>query len=124
MQQVFWVALAGTLGALSRWGVTVVAERFGEDLPWGTLIVNGLGSILLGFLVEAAIRADWPPEVKVAVGTGFLGSFTTFSTFSVETVRLLETGDYTAAGANVAANLILGLGGAAVGIWLAMRMHP
>ena len=124
MQQVFWVALAGTLGALSRWGVTVAAERFGEDLPWGTLIVNGLGSILLGFLVEAAIRADWPPEVKVAVGTGFLGSFTTFSTFSVETVRLLETGEYTAAGANVAANLILGLGGAAVGIWLAMRMQP
>lgn len=123
MHQVFWLALAGSLGAIGRWGISLWAQRFGEDLPWGTLIVNGLGSLLLGFLLEAAIRSDWPPEVKLAVGTGFLGSFTTFSTFSVETVRLLESGDYRAAALNVGANLALGLAGAALGIWLATRMH-
>ena len=123
MLQVFWVAVAGMIGALSRWGVSEAAKRIGEDFPWGTLIVNGLGSILLGFLVQAALQADWRPEIKLAVGTGFLGSFTTFSTFSVETVKLIEAGNWTAALSNVGLNLTLGLGGAALGIWLATRMH-
>ena len=119
MQQVFWVGLAGAAGALSRWGVTIAAQRLaGMGFPWGTFAVNVVGSILLGFLIQASDRAGWPTDLKLALGTGFLGAFTTFSTFSVETVRLIEAGKYAMAAGNVGGNLALGIGGAALGIWL------
>ncbi len=124
MPVLLWIALAGALGAVSRHGVALAAERAaGAGFPWGTLIVNAIGSILLGFLLESVVRAGWSNEVKLALGTGFLGAFTTFSTFSVETVRLIEAGRYAAAGGNAVGNVALGLGGAMLGIWLALRVH-
>ena len=118
MQQWILVGLAGALGSMSRYGVTLAAERW-ADFPWGTFIVNVLGSFLLGFVLEGALRGEISAEVKLAVGTGFLGAFTTFSTFSVETVRLMEAGRWMAAAGSAGGNLTLGIVGAGLGIALA-----
>lgn len=120
MQQLLWIGLAGALGALSRHGLGLAANRAVDwGIPAGTLAVNVLGSIALGFLMEGCDRAGWSAELRLALGTGFLGSFTTFSTFSVETIRLVESGNYGAVAANIGANLVLALAGAALGIWVA-----
>jgi CrcB protein len=117
------IALAGALGSLGRHGASVLTVRwFGDVLPYGTLAVNTLGSLILGTLTGLALVSDVvPASIRVPVATGFLGAFTTFSTFSVETVRLAERDPWLAA-ANVAANLVLGLGaavlGVAIGRWL------
>jgi len=113
-----WIALCGAFGSVSRYYVGLGAIRvWGEDWPWGTLIVNGLGSFLLGAVTAiVALRPDWPPEVKLAAGTGFMGAFTTFSTFSVDTLGLLESGRMGAAAGNVLGNVSLGLAAAFVGV--------
>ncbi len=118
MNAVLLIAAAGALGALSRYGVSLLAARWlGEDFPFGTLIVNIIGCLLLGFLAQGAlINPALSRHVKLAIGTGFLGSFTTFSTFGVETITLLEGGDWGAALANVGLNLVVGLAFAALGM--------
>lgn len=100
------------MGALSRWGVSTLVA-----VPWATFVVNVLGSILLGFLVAATDK----PELRLLLGTGFLGAFTTFSTFSVESMQLVESGEYGVAAASVLGNLVLGLSGAALGLYLGAR---
>jgi len=92
--QIFAIAGGGALGALGRfWVSTGVYRVLGRDFPWGTLAVNTLGSFLMGLLfvlfIERLIVGD---EVRAAVLVGFLGAFTTFSTFSVETLNLIEQG--------------------------------
>ena len=96
---------------LGRYGVTVAMTRWlGEDFPYGTLAVNALGSLLLGFLAHVLLHhPSVPPSWRLPLTTGFLGAFTTFSTFSVETVKLLDAGHHGAAASNVLANLALGL---------------
>lgn len=123
MQTLLLIAVAGALGALSRYGVSLWALRaFGEDFPLGTLVVNVLGCLLLGFFMGAsAVHPGVTREVRVALGTGFLGSFTTFSTFGVETVRLVEEGAWGGALLNVGLNVVVGLACAAAGLALARR---
>ena len=93
-----WLAigLAGALGALARYGLSGWVHRFaGPDFPAGTLAVNLAGCFVLGLLTELARHVGWvSPEVRVWVGIGFLGAFTTFSTFGVETFRAAEAGDW------------------------------
>lgn len=115
---VLLIAAAGALGALSRYGVSLLAAKWlGEDFPFGTLIVNVLGCLLLGFLAQGALgNPALSRHLKLAIGTGFLGSFTTFSTFGVETINLMERGEWGSALANVALNLVVGLGCAALGM--------
>lgn len=120
MVQVVWIAVAGAAGAVSRYGVGLGAARFlGEDLPWGTLLVNVSGSLLLGALLQATLSTDWiPPSARAPLTTGFLGAFTTFSTFSVETVVLVDRGQAAAAAGNMLGNLGLGLAAAYGGMQL------
>ena len=94
MRQILAIAGGGALGALGRfWLSTAVYRLLGRDLPWGTLVVNVLGSFLTGLLFVLFIeRAAAGPELRAAVLVGFLGAFTTFSTFSVETLVLIEAG--------------------------------
>jgi len=124
MYTVLLVAGAGALGAVSRYGVSLWALRaFGDRLPFGTLLVNVVGCLLLGFLLQAGIESPGlSREVKVALGTGFLGSFTTFSTFGVQTVRLAERGEWGSALLNVALNVVVGIGCAWLGILAARRV--
>jgi CrcB protein len=86
--------------------------------PWGTFAINVSGSFLLGVLTGAALYHGLGPLPKTALGTGFCGAYTTFSTFSYETVRLVEEGSVLAASANMVASVVVGLVAAAAGIAL------
>lgn len=114
------VALAGAVGAPARYLIdTLVQERTSGVFPWGTLLVNGTGSLLLGLVTGLALYHGLGHVPKTLVGSGFCGSFTTFSTFSYETVRLLEDGARLEAVANLAASVGVGLAAAALGLALA-----
>ncbi len=124
MAQLAWIALGGALGALARHGTGALCERwFDPSLPWGTFTVNALGSFLLGLLVETiAGNESIDPGLQAMLATGLLGAFTTFSTFSVQSVRLMERGDYGWAAANVLGNVVVGLSLAALGVAAARRL--
>lgn len=108
--QWMWVGLGGALGAIARWSLSgAVHGAFGAALPWGTLAVNVLGCFGLGVVAvwaDAATGGEW---IRSALGVGFLGAFTTFSTFSLEVVRLAQEGHEGRAVAYVAASLAVGL---------------
>ena len=109
------VGLAGAVGALLRHGIGVFVGS--TTWPWPTLGINVLGSFLLA-LVATWGAGRWPGVVTTAVGTGLLGAFTTYSTFSLQTVTLVRDGRLGAAGAYVLASVVLGIGAAAAGLLL------
>ncbi|MDQ3714908.1 MAG: fluoride efflux transporter CrcB [Actinomycetota bacterium] len=116
------VALGSGLGAPARYLLhRFIQRRHQRVLPWGTLAVNISGSLLLGLLLGSAARWGLDQRVLAAVGTGFLGSYTTFSTFTWETVRLVENRAYLAAMGNVALSLVSGLAAVAAGIAVALH---
>ena len=88
------IALGGSLGAISRyWVSTATYSWLGNNFPYGTLMVNVTGSLLMGFLTVVLVqRFDVSNEVRLGLIVGFLGSFTTFSTFSMDTIHWLESG--------------------------------
>jgi CrcB protein len=93
---IWYVAAGGAVGSVARYLLsTLLQERSGGVFPVGTLVVNVTGSLLLGLLLRYSLDAPaFSPEVRVLLATGFCGGYTTFSTFSYETARLMETGDY------------------------------
>jgi CrcB protein len=126
VQSILLVGLAGAFGAVSRYGVGLLAQRsLGAHSAVGTLLVNVLGCLLLGFLLELDRNSNVVgPSLRLLLGVGFLGAFTTFSTFGYETIRFLQNGDGQAALLNVAGNLILGLGGVWLGLLAARAWYP
>jgi fluoride exporter len=111
--------VAGAAGALLRYEVEfAVRRRTGSDLPVGTLVINVSGSLALGILLGVAEHHGVSTTLVTVAGTGLLGAYTTFSTFSVDTVGLLERGRTGAALANLGASLVLGLGAAGLGLLL------
>ena len=89
----FLVGLFGIFGAMARYGIGILFSPI-SIFPYGTLCINWFGCFLLSWLTKSAFqRLTWASEVKTAIGTGFVGSFTTFSTFSVETVKLVRDGN-------------------------------
>ena len=116
MREALAVGLAGALGALLRHGLVALGARWDlGSFPWVILLINGVGSLALGALVGAHAVGAVSTELRVAVGAGLLGGFTTFSTFSVDTVRLAERSPGWAV-ANVVASVGVGLAAAAVGL--------
>ena len=115
------LAAAGALGALARYGVSVAAVRWAPaTFPWGTLVVNLAGCFALGYLGSMAFEdPDHEARMRLIAGTGFLGAFTTFSTFGVETFRALEAGEWGVAAANVGINVVGGVALAAAGFYFA-----
>jgi len=111
------VALGGALGALARYGLSGwMHAATGWLFPIGTLTVNLAGSFLLGLLLQATTeRYLMAPELRLALTTGLCGSLTTFSTFSYETLVLLEEQQWAAAGLNTVLNLVLCLGAVFLG---------
>jgi len=113
----FGLVLAGAGGALMRYEVELhVRRRFGSSFPFGTLLINVSGSFALGLLVGLAERHGVRAGVVTVLGTGLLGAYTTFSTFSYDTVGLAQRGKSGAAWVNVAASSAFGLGAAALGL--------
>jgi fluoride exporter len=114
MSALVWigVALLGGVGAVLRFELdAAVQRRFAGEFPLGTLAVNGVGAFALGVLTGAGIGGD----ALLLAGTAVLGSFTTFSTWMLETQRLGEEGEEALAGANVIVSVLVGIGAAAAG---------
>lgn len=116
---VLGVAVAGALGAVLRFAVDhTLQRRTHSDFPLGTLVVNTTGSFVLGLLVGTADHHGLSTEWVTVLGTGLIGAYTTFSTFTFDTVRLLENAEWVPGAANVAASVVFGLGAAALGLAL------
>jgi CrcB protein len=114
------VGIAAFAGAICRYLVDLAVQRRTKGvLPFGTLVVNLSGSFVLGFLVGLGLYHDLENTTRTVAGVGFVGAYTTFSTFAYETVRLLEDGSVLEAFANAAASLALGLAAAGAGLALA-----
>lgn len=112
------LALAGGLGAAARLLLDgVIRERIGGVTPWGTIIINLTGSLLLGLITGLAVSHVLPEAVHVVVGTGFLGGYTTFSTASYETIRLLQERRWTVGVLNGLGVLVATTVLAALGLW-------
>jgi fluoride exporter len=114
----FWIALAGALGTVSRyWLSLAVSSHFGDLFPWGTLIINITGSFAIGFFATLT-GPDGPvlaqPETRKIFMIGFCGGYTTFSSFSLQTLQLAQSGQWLLAAGNIIASNV----GCLVAVWL------
>lgn len=118
MLNYFWIAVGGALGSVARyWASGFVASRIGETFPWGTIIVNVSGSFVIGFFGTLT-----GPDGRLLVSTtarqfvmiGLCGGYTTFSSFSLQTLTLAQDGEYLAAGGNIVLSVVLCL----LAVWL------
>ena len=110
------VMVIGGIGSVTRFLVDrTLARRVSRPFPYGTLTVNITGAALLGFLTSLAL----PKDVSLLIGTAFVGAYTTFSTWMLETQRLSEERQMLAAFANIAFSVLLGLGAVLLGQWIA-----
>jgi CrcB protein len=113
-----WIALGSALGGVARYGCSsLLAHSVGETFPWGTLLVNVLGSFVIGiFTALTGPDGRWivPPDMRLFVTVGFCGGYTTFSSFSLQTLNLVRAGEIGPAAANAALSVVLCL----VSVWL------
>jgi len=123
----FWIAIGSALGGIGRYFCSGVAARLiGETFPWGTLIVNVVGSFIIGFFATLT-----GPDGRIFVGSnarqfvmvGFCGGYTTFSSFSLQTLNLLQDGEWAYAGFNIAVSVILCLVAVWAGYALAVSLN-
>jgi CrcB protein len=112
------VLVAGALGAPARYLIERAARRIGSAIPWGTLVVNVSGSFALGVVTGVALTHGISPAARAVVGTGFLGAYTTFSTYVYEVVRDAERQRVPNAAVYLLASVVIGTGAAAVGLAL------
>ncbi len=114
----FWIGLGSALGGMGRyWCSGVVARTFGETFPWGTIVVNVSGSLIIGFLATLMSpdgRLFVPPDARAFLAIGLLGGYTTFSSFSLQTLNLVRDGEWLWATANIFLSLTLCL----AAVWL------
>jgi CrcB protein len=116
------ISLGAIAGALSRYYLTLwFAQRFGTAFPYGTFFINLTGCFGMGFFLTVALErvATIPPEVRLMVTTGFLGAYTTFSTYGLESVTLVRNRNFPAASFYWAGSAILGIISVQLGILLA-----
>ncbi|MEH6475667.1 MAG: fluoride efflux transporter CrcB [Sneathiella sp.] len=114
------IAIGGAIGACARYGVGTLAVRMlGHGYPYGTLIVNILGSFLMGVLIETlALKWSPPPEIRSLLVTGFLGAFTTFSTFSLDVAVQVQKGAFLIAGGYIFLSVLLSIIGLFAGLYV------
>lgn len=114
------IAVGGAAGAMSRYAVdTLVTERMGSFFPFGTLLINLSGSFILGLLFALAMeRGVLSPEIRPPLIIGFLGAYTTFSTWMLQSWALIEQGAWISAGVNLVGSVVLGLVAVVAGLAL------
>ena len=119
-----YIAAGGAVGSIARYALgTAIQDRAGGAFPWGTMLINVTGSLLLGFVMQYfADSATATSETRALLTTGLLGGYTTFSAFSYETVRLTEDGNYRAAALYAGASVLLSIVGTMVGIGAAREL--
>ena len=103
------IALGGAAGTLLRWWIGGIAQAASATLPVGTLAINVLGSFVLGFLAPYLLETSASPALRLALTVGLCGGFTTFSTFSYETARLIDGGSWGRAALYASASVLLSL---------------
>jgi fluoride exporter len=115
-----WVGLGGFLGAIARYLLGGwVAARAGAVFPWGTFVINVTGSFILGFFLAFAQDRPWLyPQARLMFAVGFVGAYTTFSTYSYESIRLMMDGQFALAAFNIVGSVALGLAAAFAGVAL------
>jgi CrcB protein len=113
-----WICLGGAAGTGARYLLSGwLLRTAGPGFPWGTLAVNVTGSFLLGLIMQVALATDLiSPTLRLALSTGVMGGFTTYSTFNYETLQYLQRNEWPAAFANVAATLLVCLAAGALGV--------
>ncbi|MEO8637219.1 MAG: fluoride efflux transporter CrcB [Gemmatimonadales bacterium] len=118
---IWYVALGSAVGGVSRY---LVGLKFARDgFPWATLAINIVGSFLLGFLIRIPLPpTTLSPEIRAMLTVGFCGGFTTFSTFTAETIRLAQDGAWPKAAAYISASVLLGLGAGLAGLALGSQL--
>lgn len=121
LSRILLISVGAALGANARYFVGLWASgRFGVGFPYGTTIVNVTGALLLGFVLELTTdRFVTSPEARLLIATGFLGSYTTFSTYMVESIMLMRQGSALLGVVNIAGEAILGLLFAVLGMYIA-----
>jgi fluoride exporter len=117
------VAVAGSGGAVARYALDyVITSRRRGVMPWGTLVVNVSGSLAYGVVVGLAMQVSMPEAMRVGILAGFLGAYTTFSTWMYETLRLIEEGAWGIAVMNALGSVFCGVCAAGVGLCMGMRV--
>ncbi|MGC8808412.1 MAG: fluoride efflux transporter CrcB [Thiomonas sp.] len=119
-----FIAIFAIIGAFARYGQTLVVQSvLGRSFPFATLSINVLGSFLMGFLFfETLERINMSPELRTGILTGGLGAYTTFSTFSLESLNLIENGEMVKAGLYITASVVLSIAAAIFGAFLSRNM--
>ena len=122
--KLFLIALFGAIGTLARYGLQgVVQVRMGGAFPYGTLLINLTGCLLLGFIGQLTLnRMLISSDLRIAIAVGFFGGYTTFSSFGWETAKMLEDGEWLRAGTYVTASVFAGLLFSITGIHLANKL--
>ena len=120
----FAIALGGAAGSMARYGIGRIFLHDEGAFPTGTLLVNVAGSLLLGFLVRSMASPAISMELRAGLTIGLCGGFTTFSTFSLETVRLVESGNWPRAALYILASVVLSLAALAAGMAAARAFTP
>lgn len=127
MWNAFWIFVGGGLGSLARWGASgFIARHWGENFPVGTLVVNITGSLLIGFLATlTGPDGRWlaPPSLRIFLMLGVLGGYTTFSSFSLQTLTLAQDGQWFRAALNAILSLVLCLAAVWLGHTLAVLLN-
>jgi fluoride exporter len=120
----FLISIAAVLGANARYLITrITLQKIGSDFPYGTLAINVLGSLIIGFFMAGPWKAS--PSMKAAslfVAVGFCGGFTTFSSYAFDSITLFERGQWFLAGANILSNNVLSLAAVLLGVALARAL--
>jgi CrcB protein len=115
-----WVFIGGGLGSICRFGVSQMVESSNSSFPWATLVANATSCIILGYLMGIMLKAPPSTMWRLLLTTGFCGGFSTFSTFSAETLLLFQTGQHVNALLNIAGSLVIGLIGIFIGLKIAV----
>jgi CrcB protein len=127
MQNYIWITVGSALGGAARyWCSGIAARLFGESFPWGTLIVNVTGSFIIGFVATLSApdgRLLIGSTTRLAIMAGFCGGYTTFSSFSIQTLSLLNDGQFVYAGANVGLSVVVCLAAVWAGSVLAASIN-
>lgn len=112
----FWIGLGGAIGSILR---ALIAVSIQSDFPWATLIANVAGCLLIGLVIgHESVTADWTHSTRGFVVIGFCGGFTTFSTFGLQTIKQLESGNLAAAFSNIVLSLVACL----AAVWMGIKL--
>lgn len=120
MSTIIAISIGGSFGAVSRYYLSkIITDYFGAIFPWGTLIVNSIGSLLIGFFFVLFDKVILPNEFKSFTAIGFIGAFTTFSTFALESINLLRDGEIKLGLLNIIFNNFIGIIFVLIGFFIA-----